>query len=675
MQLIATNDSVILNSGQFFRFYPGSTEDTIDIGKVWIHLTGEGELINEALARKANNTADSAKVSAISDNCLLAWPLCPAQLGRVSSKLVDEGFHTHEELLALPAQLAALRARKPQQQHFRFAVVHGFGSGLGDSLVGMTAFRCVAEVMRQQLPSFSVDMLLPLAWRPAIADLIGDAPWIDRVLFQGPSLEDFAQYDGYFDVTEVLTLPQYNAMPTVDWYLWWFGLDPQAIDPSAKRNRGNLRTDAWHSVREVLRHTPGQKLLFNPKASTALRSMPPEQANQFAKRLLELDKSLHLVITEPLNFNHERLIDFSGKTASIQTYLALIDQVDGLITVDTFALHWADVCNKPTVSIFSSVESSAYPYYPFNCGIDIKGIGTLAAYKKSKVADEDWLSMQASYHAAWEGISADEVLDLLTKIQRQKQAISAVKKSGLSLVSAPRVASCVGWDAKTFAPQLKRQRTPAHIALTQERLGQLAQTLLKPGTTAVLAAPTTPALAVRVGQRVQALGAIHVFEPRPVLAQLLGGALVGAGVFNAQVHTTLPLGGITDADFPDLDPWSESVASEWGNAQRKVKASLQPIDDLQLPHCHALIIEPPMPGALVIEGALETLKRCRPFILMAPIGQADIDAVCQTALGSGYVFWTEPLLSGLEVPEMLLLGIPAESEIKINGFTKINIIN
>ena len=201
----------------------------------------------------------------------------------------------------------------------------------------------------------------------------------------------------------------------------------------------------------------------------------------------------------------------------------------------------------------------------------------------------------------------------------------------------------------------------------------MAQSLLKPGTTALLAAPTSPALAVQVAQRVQALGAVHIFEPRPVLAQLLGGALVGAGVFNARVRTALPLGGITEADFPDLDPWSESVVAEWGNSQRKVKATLQPIDDLQLPHCHALIIEPPMPFTLVIEGALETLKRCRPVILLAPIGQEDIDAVCQVALAADYTFWTETLLSGQGMQEMLLLGVPTESERRIDGFTKVKI--
>ena len=315
------------------------------------------------------------------------------------------------------------------------------------------------------------------------------------------------------------------------------------------------------------------------------------------------------------------------------------------------------------------------PCYPLKSGIDIEGISSLPAYKKAKVSKEDWPSMEASYHAAWELVSAEEVLDLLKNNMAKKQvtAGATLKKSGLSLISAPRVASCIGWDAKTFAPQLKRQRTPTPIALTQERLGQLAQTVLKPGTTAILAPPTSPTLAVQVAQRVQALGAVHIFEPRPVLAQLLGGTLVGAGRFNAQVHLTLPLGGITEGDFPDLDPWSESVVAEWGNSHRNVKATLQPIDDLHLPHCHALIIEPPMSFGLVIDGALETLKRCRTVILMAPISQEDIDSVCQVALVADYTFWTEALLSGQgmqKTQEMLLLGVPAESERRIDGLTK-----
>ena len=690
MQLITTPDSVTLDSDRFFRFYPGSSEETVGIEKIWIHLTGEGDLINAALAKKANAylnqedrgsaaNAEAVTVSALSENCILDWPLCPARLGRVSTQVAGEGLHMHNESLALPAQLTALKARKPYKQHFRFAIVHGFGSGLGDSLVGMTAFRCVAEALNQQLLGFSVDILLLLDFRSAIIDLMNDAPWVDRVLLHGPSLQDFAQYDGYFDMTQLLALPQYGTMPMVDWYLWWFGLDPQAIAPSAKRNRGNIRLDAWNSVHDVLRNTSDKKILFNPKASAALRSMPPVVASQFAKQLLEIDKNLYLVIDQPLDLQHERLLDVSAHINSPEKFKALVAQVDGLITVDTFALHWADVCQTPCVTLLSAIEPDSYPYYPFNTNTAIDYFRDLPGHKEVNVPEEDWLSMAARYYAAWELVSAEAVLNLLKKNMAKKQeglevgVTSAAPKGGMSVISAPRVASCIGWDSKTFAPQLKRQRTPALIALTQERLGQLAQTLLKPGTTAILAAPTSPTLAVQVAQRVQALGAVHIFEPRPVLAQLLGGALVGAGVFNAQVHLTLPLGGITEADFPDLDPWSESVVAEWGNSQRKVKATLQPIDDLQLPHCHALIIEPPMPFALVIEGALETLKRCRPVILMAPIGQEDMDAVCQIALAADYTFWTEALLSEQGMQEMLLLGVPVESKQKIDGFTKIDI--
>ena len=694
MHLIATTEQVVLNTDQFFRVYPSAVNGTADLDRVWIHLSGEGRLINEELARKTTECEDgedqgsqgeqessanktkAVTVSALAEDSMLDWPHCPARLGRVSSQLVGDGLHTHEELLVLPAQLAALRARKPHKQHFRFAVVHGFGSGLGDSLVGMTAFRCVAEVLGQQLPGFAVDILLAPDINTVNADLVGDAPWVDRVLFQGPSMQDFAQYDGYFDVSELLILPKYYEIPIVDWYLWWFGLDPQAIAPSAKRNRGSLRLDAWNTVREVLRHTPDQKILFNPKASAKLRSMPPEVASQFAQRLLELDKNLHLVIDQPLDLKHERLWDVSAHINSPEKFKALVAQVDGLITVDTFSLHWADVCQTPCATLLSAIEPDSYPYYPFNTGTAIDYFRGLPGYKKVKESEEDWPSMEASYHAAWKLVSADKVLDLLRINMAKKQALSAGKKKGLSLISAPRVASCIRWDAKTFAPQLKRQRTPTHIALTQERLGQLAQSLLKPGTTAVLAAPTSPTLAVQVAQRVQALGAVHIFEPRPVLAQLLGGALVGAGVFNAQVHLTLPLGGITEADFPDLDPWSESVVAEWGNSLRNVKTTLQPIDNLQLQHCHALIIEPPMPFALVIEGALETLKRCRPVILMAPISQEDMDAVCQIALAADYTFCSEALLSVqgvLETQGMLLLGVPAESEQKIDGFNRVNL--
>ncbi|MBQ7739353.1 MAG: hypothetical protein IJT59_06855 [Desulfovibrionaceae bacterium] len=54
---------------------------------------------------------------------------------------MGSGLHFHEEDLILPEQLKFLRKTKPNKQHFRIAIVNGYGVGFGDNFMGASAFR------------------------------------------------------------------------------------------------------------------------------------------------------------------------------------------------------------------------------------------------------------------------------------------------------------------------------------------------------------------------------------------------------------------------------------------------------------------------------------------------------------------------------------------------------
>ncbi len=195
-------------------------------------------------------------------------------------------------------------------------MVNGFGSNLGDNLMGITAFRLVARCLQAHFASFSVDILFGPDSNPANKDTVGYEPWVDQVLFQSVALIDFARYDAYFDVTDLIVLPGYDEMPTVDWYLWWFGLDPDTCAPEDKRNQGYIRWPEWQAVATLLRSTSGKRVLFNPKASVALRSMPAAVARAFAEGLLALDEEICLVVDQPLDIEHERLLDLPAQINS-----------------------------------------------------------------------------------------------------------------------------------------------------------------------------------------------------------------------------------------------------------------------------------------------------------------------------------------------------------------------
>lgn len=645
-------------------------------------------LVEQGATRQSDPpTQRPALLHFVHESALLSWAPFPARLGRVSSRMEEGGLHLHQEAEPLPAQLQALRAKKPLQQHFRIAIVNGFGGNLGDCTMGATALRVIMQHLRQHLPSVSCDVLFGLDVGAATAHILHDDVGVERVLFQTMTAPEFAQYDAYFDFDQMLNLPKFGQLPTVDWMLWWCGLAPQDVPPEQKRNQGHIHEDAWKAVQALLRNKPGKKVLFNPKASAPLRSMPEDLALQFAKRLLALDPEIKLLIDQPLDCQHPRLIDLNGQIDSPEKFKALVGHMDGVITVDTFAIHQADISSTPCVTLFSSIAPTAYPYYPYNAGLGIPGYEALPAYQRPKVADEEWQHIKDAYHAAWASLNPAQVLALLREKMAQRQAHPhphSNEPQRLTVGPSVAPASCVVLDGAV--PRLKRQRLAPEHAWASQRFAVLTEQLLKPGSVAVMACAPDAPLALTLAKRIAPHGELIVLEPRAPLARNVEAALHLAGSpCTARVLEAVSLGGAAHANIHVLQPWSESHSTEWGNLPAVVTVPSQPLDALALEQCNALLLQSPMPCALFITGALQTLQRCRPFLLMTPVSRAEATVVLQAAQAAHYDFWVEAALPHTEpataaaasasasTSAWLLVGVPRERPIRVAGFTRLSL--
>lgn len=58
---------------------------------------------------------------------------------------------------------------------------------------------------------------------------------------------------------------------------------------------------------------------------------------------------------------------------------------------------------------------------------------------------------------------------------------------------------------------------------------------------------------------------------------------------------------------------------------------------------------------------------------MSPLSREEVASACTAALPANYDFWAEPALPGQDLSSMLVLGLPKEKNVKINGFSKINL--
>lgn len=680
MRFFALPQNVFLDTNLFQRQYLGSADlQTLPLERLYLDIGNEAQLISQWLALNSSSKDGQTPVLRfIKEEALLGLASFPARLGRVSTRAVgDKGLHIHLEKQPLPVQLQALQARKSGQQHFRFAIANGFGGNLGDCTVGVTVLRVVLRHLREHLPSVSCDVLFGPDTSISTVNVLCQEREVEQVRFHNLTVAEFAQYDAYFDFTNLTHLPYYNEMPTVDWLLWWCGLAPDAVPAEHKRNQGHIRQDAWQAVQALLRHRPGQKVLFNPKASVPLRSMPEDVALQCAKRLLALDPQITLVIDQPLPLKHQRLVDLSGKITTPEMFKALVGQMDGVITVDTFAIHQADVSSTPCVTLFSSIAPTAYPYYPYNAGLGIPGYEALPAYQRPKVADEEWAQIKDAYHAAWARLNPAQVLALLREKMAQRQA-HPNEPARLTVGPPVPSASCVVLDGSV--PRLKRQRLAPEHAYASERFAHLTQSWLKPGSVCVMACAPDARLALALAERMAPHGELIVLEPRAPLARNVEAALHLAGSpCTARVLQAVSLGGAAQANIHVLQPWSESHSSEWGNLPAVITVPSQPVDALALARCNALLVQSPMPYELFINGALETLKRCRPLVLMTPVSRAQATAVLQAAQAAHYDFWVETALphtqpaTAASASAWLLVGVPRERPVQMAGFTPLRL--
>lgn len=460
--MIALNllESATLNTPRFFRRYEGEADNEVSMDKLIVVTGGEGRLLNERFSGSAETGDEAAsetekqvgKLRAAGEEALLSWEPFPARIGRVSTRYRGNAVLFHEEPAPLADQLEALRERKPGKRHFRIAVINGFGGNLGDNIVGMTAMREAAKVLGEHLPSFSVDILFGPDNREACADLLHE-PWMERISYLAPTVREFASYDAYFDFLNLITSPKYNTMPSTDWYLWWLGLDPVAVPVGNKRNRMALRWKEWHEVETLLRKAGGTKrVLFNPKASVPLRSMPEDVAVKLVKQLLDLDTSLSIVLDRPLPMEHRRVFSLGDAITSPELHKALVAQMQGVISVNTLTPHAADAASVPCVQLCTVYPPEMYPYYRYARNLNVPGFETLPAFRRPKVSEEEWKGMEAAYHEAWKGVKAKTVLASLNEAMRRREEAER-EPQGLTLVHGIPERRCVteGADPAFFA--------------------------------------------------------------------------------------------------------------------------------------------------------------------------------------------------------------------------------
>ena len=530
---------------------------------------------------------------------------------------------------ALIAQLQALRAAHPGRQHYRLLLINAFGANLGDNLIGLTAFRHVLPVLRAQLPAVAVDVLLGWHADDRLARQFRNVDGIESIRTQGPTLAELGRYQALFDTSNLLDLPRYGKLPRVDWHLWWMGLDPARVPAAEKRNAVAIPDADRQFVGEKLPPADGPRILINPLASVALRSMPESAIRRLVAALLADWPEARIILLQPIVLEHPRVCHLTGVIATSDHLAALVAAVDGLIGVDTSTAHLADATATPAVTLFSAIAPDLYPYYPLVEALVLPDADKLPAWGKDKVSPEIWAGMADRYEAAWQALDPGTVIAALRRAMGKKLAQPAAFEPRLL---SPRAATSacptrvVDSDICAIEVPL-RQREDWMATLLNEIIGNLAAQAVRPGDTVVHLGPGAGEAVVGLARAVGPHGRLVAMEPRRALHQLLCANLARAGLWQAETHLALPEGeGITRREINGLQVADESWPLLLSNSDEPEPVVCWSLDVLVLNACSLLVVNSPLARVPVLQGARATLERLRPVVLIGVVAMPHAEA-------------------------------------------------
>ncbi len=346
------------------------------------------------LRNRLAQTGDKDALMVFDEEAVLASPRAPVELG-ISSRGQTERKRAARSGQAVTMPVRQIEAQLRELGNLaspRTAIINGFGTGIGDYVVGLTAWRVVRERM---LAAGCSEVRTEIWGRthaiPRARVACPSEPSITGIRALPVTLDEFLELDGYWDLSGMLDRPAFKQMPTIDFFLAALGVDPASVSAEQKRNRVLVPEPIQAEIDTALAGLGERFVLLHPASSTPLRDMPVPIMSRLLDELAQRT-DLQIASLHPLPVAAERYADLSSLFRSHQHFCAVIRRAAGLLTIDTSAYHIADAFDVPSLVIFTTVPPERWTvYYPTVEGVMLEGVRESKYFGLHRSADPDVL--------------------------------------------------------------------------------------------------------------------------------------------------------------------------------------------------------------------------------------------------------------------------------------------
>ncbi|EPY7234110.1 glycosyltransferase family 9 protein [Klebsiella pneumoniae] len=234
-------------------------------------------------------------------------------------------------------------------------VINGMGVTLGDSIIGINALDCIKKINK----NIQITLIRPATCHSYVEEIYSIASnLIDRLEYMPYDIKRLRRDAVNIDIGNQLYWHDFNNLEMHDFFLKNLGVDFESIPDNWKCNywlKDSLPKDA---------NNKNQYVLFCPKASTSLRSIPERFHYQIIDNLYT---SFDLPVHGFSPITHPMYKDISKMCSNTADFIKAIAHAQHVYTCDSSALHVASGYDIPTTCIFTAINPVLRSRYYKNC--------------------------------------------------------------------------------------------------------------------------------------------------------------------------------------------------------------------------------------------------------------------------------------------------------------------